>query len=67
MRTTVTIDDDLFKSAQEMADPRMNAAEVIREAVKTFVEVEAARRLAALGGCSPDMEYIQRGRGDDDE
>ncbi|HAF8817919.1 TPA: type II toxin-antitoxin system VapB family antitoxin [Salmonella enterica subsp. enterica serovar Kottbus] len=60
MRTTVTIDDALYKQALEMADPGMDKSDIFREAVKTFVRVQAAKRLASLGGASPDMEIIPR-------
>lgn len=62
MRTTVTIDDALFEEALEVADPGMDKAELIREAIKTFVRVQAAKRLAALGGTTPDMPDIPRRR-----
>lgn len=62
MRTTVTIDDNLYQQALEMADPDMDKAEIFREAMKTFVRVQAAKRLAALGGSAPDMENIPRRR-----
>lgn len=62
MRTTVTIDDALYKQALEMADPGMDKSDIFREAVKTFVRVQAAKRLASLGGASPDMEIISRRR-----
>lgn len=64
MRTTVTIDDALYKQALEMADPGMDKSDIFREAVKTFVRVQAAKRLASLGGASPDMEIISRRRED---
>ncbi|EAA9298132.1 type II toxin-antitoxin system VapB family antitoxin [Salmonella enterica] len=64
MRTTVTIDDALYKQALEMADPGMDKSDIFREAVKTFVRVQAAKRLASLGGASPDMEIIPRRRED---
>lgn len=60
MRTTVTIDDDLYARALEMADPAMDKADLFREAIKTFVRVQAAKRLAALGGASPGMADISR-------
>lgn len=50
MRITVTIDDALYQQALEMAEPDMDKADLFREAIKTFVRVQAARRLAALGG-----------------
>ena len=64
MRTTVTIDDDLYESALEMADPAMEKADLFREAIKTFVRVQAAKRLAALGGSTSEMEDIPRRRGE---
>jgi Arc/MetJ family transcription regulator len=60
MRTTVTIDDALYEKALEMADPDMDKADLFREAIKTFVRVQAARRLASLGGAAPDMPNIPR-------
>ena len=62
MRTTVTIDDELYNKALEMADPAMDKADLFREAVKTFVRVRAAKRLAALGGATPDMPEVLRRR-----
>lgn len=53
MRTTVTIDDALYEQALEMADPDMDKANIFREAMRTFVRVQAAKRLAALGGKVP--------------
>ncbi|WP_426993966.1 type II toxin-antitoxin system VapB family antitoxin [Methylomonas sp. CM2] len=58
MRTTVTIDDTLYQKALEMADPDMDKAEIFREAMKTFVRIQAAKRLAALGGTMPEMADI---------
>jgi len=63
MRTTVTIDDALYEKALEMADPSMDKADIFREAIKTFVRVQAAKRLAALGGKAPEMQDIPRRRG----
>lgn len=62
MRTTVTIDDELYEQALEMADPGMEKSDLFREAVKTFVRVQAAKRLAALGGAQPDMRDVPRQR-----
>lgn len=60
MRTTVTIDDELYEKALEVADPGMDRADLFREAIKTFVRVQAAKRLAALGAAVPDMQPIPR-------
>ncbi len=60
MRTTVSIDDDLYQRALEVADPTMDKADLFREAVKTFVRVQAAKRLAALGSTMPAMKEVPR-------
>ena len=60
MRTTVTIEDSLYESALEVADPSMDKADLFREAVKTFVRIQSAKRLAALGGSVPGMKPIHR-------
>ena len=62
MRTTVTIDDDLYNKALEVADPAMQKADLFREAIKTFVRVRAGNRLAALGGTVPEMAEVPRRR-----
>lgn len=66
MRTTVTIDDALYEQALEVADPGMDKSDLFREAIKTFVRVQAAKRLAALGGAAPDMEEVLRRRTEPD-
>lgn len=60
MRTTVTIDDVLYAQALEMADPSMDKTDIFREAIKTFIRVQAAKRLASLGGSSPEMQMVPR-------
>jgi Arc/MetJ family transcription regulator len=60
MRTTVTIDDELYSKALELADPAMDKSDLFREAIKTFIRVRAAQRLAASGGTAPDMAVIPR-------
>ena len=62
MRTTVTIEDDLYEKALELAGPGMSKADLFREAMRTYVRVQAAKRLAALGGRAPEMEDIPRRR-----
>lgn len=64
MRTTVTIDDELYEKALAVADPTMDKGDLFREAIKTFVRVQAAKRLAALGGQVPDMQDIPQRRAD---
>ncbi len=62
MRTTVTIDDALYEKALEMADTGMDKSDIFREAMKTFVRVQAAKRLAALGGTTPEIREVPRRR-----
>lgn len=64
MRTTVTIDDALYEKALKMADPEMNKSDLFREAINTFIRVQAAKRLAALGGSAPEIEDIPRRQGE---
>lgn len=61
MRTTITLDDDLMRTAQEYTGVTEKTA-LIREALKSLVQKEAARRLAALGGTMPEFEDIPRRR-----
>ena len=62
MRTTVTIDDELFQRALEAADPGTDKADLFREAMKVFVRVQTGKRLAAMGGKVPRMKSIPRRR-----
>lgn len=62
MRTTVTIDDVLYERALEVAEPMMDKSDLFREAIKTFVRVQAGKRLASLGGAAPDMPDVPRQR-----
>ena len=62
MRTTVTIDDELYQKALELADSDMDKADLFREAIKVFVRVQAGKRLAALGGRAPRMKSVPRRR-----
>jgi Arc/MetJ family transcription regulator len=64
MRTTITIDDALYKQALELIDPEMDKADVFREAMRTYVRVQAGKRLMALGGRVPEMPDVpRRGQG----
>lgn len=66
MRITVTIDDELFNKAMEMADPNMGRKKVFREVFKSFIQVQAAKRLIALGGSARDMKRVRRRREEPD-
>ena len=56
MRTTITIDDSLYNKAADLADPHIEKSALLRECVKAYIELQYARRLAALGGTIPTME-----------
>jgi len=62
MRTTVTIDDELYRRALEVADPEMGKSDLFREAIKVFVRVQSGKRLAALGGKAPRVNSTPRRR-----
>lgn len=66
MQITVTIDDALYERALELAEPSMERADLFNEALKTFVRVQVAKRLAALGGAAPEMQDVARRRENDD-
>lgn len=60
MRAAVAIDDALYEQALELADPDLDKAYIIREALKTFVPLQGTKRLSALGGCMPHMHDVLR-------
>ena len=59
MRTTIALDDNLIRTAQEYTGV-MEKSALMREALKALIEREAARRLAELGGASPGMANSPR-------
>ena len=61
MRTTIALDDELVRTAQEFTGVSEKAA-LIREALKALIERESARRLASLGGSMPGLKNIPRRR-----
>ena len=64
MRTTVTLDDELVADAQEITGIS-DKSNLLRYALKTLVEREAARRLILLGGSDPEAKAAPRWRPDD--
>ncbi len=62
MKATVTIDDALYERALELADPAMAPADLFEEAIRTFIQVQSAKRLSALGGAALDMPDVPRDR-----
>ncbi len=61
MRTTVTINDELLAKAKRYSGVD-DTSEVIRVGLKTLIELEASRRLAALGGTDPAADSGPRKR-----
>lgn len=59
MRTTLALDDDLVREAQELTGITEKTA-LVRESLRSLIEREASRRLAALGGSMPGLEDIPR-------
>jgi Arc/MetJ family transcription regulator len=61
MRTTLTLDDELLERAAELTGITEKSA-LVRAALTALIQREAARRLARLGGSSPDLADIPRRR-----
>jgi Arc/MetJ family transcription regulator len=61
MRTTLALDDDLVRMAQEFTGVAEKTA-LVREALKSLIERESARRLAELGGTMLELKEIPRRR-----
>jgi len=61
MRTTLALDDDLIRIAQEFTGVAEKTA-LVREALKALIERESARRLARLGRSMPRLKAAPRRR-----
>jgi Arc/MetJ family transcription regulator len=59
MRTTLNIDDDLYRRAKALTRLDEKTA-IVREGLKALIERESARQLAALGGSQPRLKPIRR-------
>jgi Arc/MetJ family transcription regulator len=66
MRTTITIDDQLIKRAQEVTGITERSA-LITTALIQMIERDAAQRLIALGGSEPDAKAPPRRRWNTEE
>ena len=64
MRATVSLDDELLRTAEEYSGLTERAA-LIREALKSLIAREAGRRLLALAGTAPNIEDVRRLRVDE--
>jgi hypothetical protein len=61
MRTTLALDDELVRIAQEFTGVAEKTV-LIREALKALIERESSRRLASLGGTMPGLKSVPRRR-----
>ncbi|HJS89302.1 MAG TPA: type II toxin-antitoxin system VapB family antitoxin [Steroidobacteraceae bacterium] len=61
MRTTLIIDDELLRKAQELTGLREKTA-VLHAGLQALIAREHARRLAALGGTEHGLKPISRRR-----
>ncbi|QIM16277.1 type II toxin-antitoxin system VapB family antitoxin [Leucobacter insecticola] len=61
MRTTVTVDDRLLEEAIRLTGISETSA-LVRASLERVVELEHARRLAALGGSDPGATVPPRSR-----
>lgn len=61
MRTTIALDDELMRQAEEFTGIQEKTV-LLREALKSLIARESSRRLAALGGTMPKLVDIPRRR-----
>jgi metal-responsive CopG/Arc/MetJ family transcriptional regulator len=64
MRATVSLDDELLRTAHEYTG-LTERAELLREALKSLIAREAGRRLVALAGSAPNLQRVRRTRVDE--
>ena len=61
MRTTLALDDDLVAKAMSFTGA-IGTTDLVREALKAFIQRESAKRLALLGGSEPQLVCAARRR-----
>ncbi len=61
MRTTIVIEDDLFKKASELTGVKEKKA-LIKRALEALIALESSKRLARLGGTEKKLRPIPRRR-----
>ncbi len=59
MRTTLVLDDDLFREAQRLTGTNEKGV-LVRQALRALIERESAGRLAELAGSEPGVRAIPR-------
>ncbi|MXZ81377.1 MAG: type II toxin-antitoxin system VapB family antitoxin [Gammaproteobacteria bacterium] len=61
MRTTLTVDNQLYEQAVALTGVKEKSA-LLREGLKALIERESARRLVALGGNETKLDSVARRR-----
>lgn len=59
MRTTLNIDDQIFEKAAKLTGIK-EKTQLLHEGLRSLIEKESAKRLAALGGTAPKVKDIPR-------
>ncbi|AWW47627.1 type II toxin-antitoxin system VapB family antitoxin [Polynucleobacter paneuropaeus] len=62
MRITININDDLYQRVLTLTADKQNNSKLFTEILETYVRIETAKRLAALGGKGLNMKNIHRRR-----
>lgn len=61
MRTTLILNEELYRKAAEMTGVKEKTA-LVHLGLKTLIAREAARRLAKLGGTQKQLNAVRRRR-----
>ena len=61
MRTTLIIDDLMFKKASELTGIKEKTS-LVRMGLESLISRESSKRLAQLGGTEEGLKYIKRRR-----
>ncbi len=61
MRTTLIIDDEIYKKASELTGIKEKTA-LIRIGLETLISRESSKRLAKLGGSERHLKGVKRRR-----
>jgi hypothetical protein len=62
LKMRITLLDDEFLAKAQALTGQKNKSALIREGLQLLIERESARRLAHLGGSSPNLEIAPRRR-----
>lgn len=61
MRTTLNLDEKIFEKAAKLTGIK-EKTQLLHEGLKTLIEKESSKRLAALGGSAPNIQDVPRRR-----